>query len=295
MKVEPFGPLDPALYREIVRRALAEDMRWGDITTEATVDAEQRALGDVVAGAACVLAGLEVAIEAFSQLDPRVQVERHRVDGDRCVAGECVVRVSGFATALLTAERTALNFLQQMSGTATLTRKFVDLADGRTIVLDTRKTTPSLRALQKYAVRAGGGVNHRIALDDGILIKDNHSRLAGSIQKAVDRMRAAGQDMPIEVEVQSLAEVNEALAVGVDIVLVDNMSIDDVREAVRLTRGQAKVEVSGGVALDQLDEMASVGPEFVSVGALTHSAPAADFSFDLVPATPPDLSATTPA
>ena len=161
MKVEPFGPLDPALYREIVRRALAEDLRWGDITTDATVDAEQRAIGEIVAGTACVLAGLEVAIEAFSQLDPHVRVERHRVDGDRCGEGECVARVSGFATALLTAERTALNFVQRLSGTATLTRRFVDLADGRTIVLDTRKTTPTLRALQKYAVRVGGGVNHR--------------------------------------------------------------------------------------------------------------------------------------
>ena len=291
MKVEPFGPLDPGLYREIVRRALAEDLRWGDITTDATVDAEQRAIGEIVAGTPCVLAGLEVAIEAFSQLDPHVRVERHRVDGDRCGEGECVARLSGFATALLTAERTALNFVQRLSGTATLTRRFVDLADGRTIVLDTRKTTPTLRALQKYAVRVGGGVNHRTALDDGILIKDNHIHLAGSIQNAVERMRAAGHDMPIEVETQSLAEVKEALAVGVDIVLIDNMSLDDVREAVRLTRGQAKVEVSGGVTLEQLDEIASIGPEFVSAGALTHSAPATDFSFDLVLDPSPDLSA----
>ena len=285
MKVEPFGPLEPSLYREIVRRALAEDLRWGDITTDATVDAEQKAVGDVVAGSACVLAGLEVAIEAFSQLDPHVSVERYRSDGDRCAEGERVARLSGFAVALLTAERTALNFLQRMSGTATLTRRFVDVADGRTLVLDTRKTTPTLRALQKYAVRAGGGVNHRSALDDGILIKDNHIRLAGSIRDAVELMRSAGHEMPIEVEAQSLAEVKEALEVGVDIILVDNMSIADAREAVRLTRGRAKVEVSGSVTLDRLDEIASIGSEFVSAGVLTHSAPAADFSFDLMPDT----------
>ena len=293
MKVEAFGPLDPALYREIVRRALAEDLRWGDITTEATVSAEQRAIGDVVAGAPCVLAGLEVAIEAFTQLDPHVQVERRRTDGDRCEAGDCVARISGFARALLTGERTALNFLQRMSGTASLTRRFVDAASGRTIVLDTRKTTPTLRALQKYAVRAGGGVNHRMALDDGILVKDNHVRLAGSIGAAVDAMRVAGHDMPIEVEAQSLAEVREALAAGVDILLIDNMSLEDVRDAVQLTRGQAKVEVSGGVTLDQLEAIAAIGPEYVSVGALTHSAPAADFSLDLMPAPASDDTSRT--
>ena len=283
MKREPFGPLDPALYREIVRRALAEDLRWGDITTEATVPAEQRGVGRVVAGSDCVLAGLEVAVEAFTQLDPHVEVARHRTDGDQCGTGECVVELWGFAAALLTAERTALNFLQRMSGTATLTRRFVDATNGRTLVLDTRKTTPTLRALQKYAVRVGGGVNHRMALDDGILIKDNHVRLAGSIGEAVKRMRAAGHDMPIEVEAQSLDQVRDALEADADTVLIDNMTVDEVREAVRRARGRAKVEVSGCVSLDQLPAIVDIGPEFVSVGALTHSAPAVDFSFDVVP------------
>ena len=283
MKVEPFGPLDPSLYREIVRRALAEDMRWGDITTEATVPGELRAIGEVVAGTPCVVAGLEVAAEAFTQLDPHVEVVRPHQDGDSCVAGETVLRLNGFATALLTAERTALNFLQRMSGTATLTRRFVDMAHGRTIVLDTRKTTPTLRALEKYAVRAGGGVNHRMALDDGILIKDNHIRLVGSIREAVDRARKAGHDMPIEVEAQTLTEVNEALAAGADVVLADNLSVSDIQEAVRLSRGRAKVEVSGGVTLERLEALAAAEPEFVSVGALTHSAMAVDFSFDLRP------------
>lgn len=283
MKVEPFGPLDPALYREIVRRALAEDLRWGDITTEAAVPADVRAVGEVVCGSPCVLAGLDVAVEAFLQLDPRVVVERPLQDGDPCSPGETVLRLVGLGGALLTAERTALNFLQRMSGTATLTRQFVDVARGRTVILDTRKTTPTLRALEKYAVRAGGGVNHRLALDDGILIKDNHIQMAGSIRVAVERVRRAGHDMPIEVETQTLADVTEAVAAGVDVVLADNMDIGEIEETVRLTRGVAKVEVSGGVTLERLDQVAEAGPEYVSVGALTHSAPAVDFSFDLHP------------
>ena len=283
MKVEPFGPLDPALYRETVRRALAEDLRWGDITTDAAIPADARAVGEIVAGSPCVLAGLDVAIEVFRQLEPRLDVERPYQDGDQCAVGETVLRVTGLGRALLTAERTALNFLQRLSGTATLTRRFVDVARGRTTVLDTRKTTPTLRALEKYAVRAGGGVNHRMALDDGILIKDNHIRIAGSIRDAVERVRRAGHDMPIEVEAQSLADVAAAVAAGVDVVLADNMDTAAIQEAVRLTRGEAKVEVSGGITLERLDEVAALEPEYVSVGALTHSAPAIDFSFDLSP------------
>ena len=281
MKVEPFGPLDPALYREIVRRALAEDLRWGDITSDAVVPADMRAVGEVVVGTPCILAGLDVAIEAFTQLDPHLEVLRPHQDGDRCEIGVTVLRVTGFAIALLTAERTALNFLQRMSGTATETRRFVDAAAGRTVVLDTRKTTPTLRALEKYAVRAGGGVNHRMSLDDGILIKDNHIALVGSIRDAVDRMRDAEHEIPIEVEVQSLSDVDEAVAARADVVLADNMSTADIREVVRRTRGVAKVEVSGGITLERLDEIADVAPEYVSIGALTHSAPAVDFSFDV--------------
>ena len=281
MNVEPFAPLDPSLYREIVRRALAEDLRWGDITTDATVEKDDRATGEIVAGESCTLAGLDVAIEAFSQLDPRVDVTRHRSDGDSCASGDVVVRVAGFARALLTAERTALNFLQRMSGTATLTRRFVEVADGRTAILDTRKTTPTLRVLEKYAVRAGGGVNHRMSLDDGILIKDNHIRLAGSIRRAVERVRQAGHEMPVVVEAQSLDEVSEAVDNDVDVVLVDNLDADEIGHAVAVTRGRAKVEVSGGVTLDRIDGIAAFRPEYVSVGALTHSAPSVDFSFDL--------------
>ncbi len=283
MKVEPFGPLDPSVYREVVQRALAEDLRSGDVTTEATISPEQRAVGVVVVGSPCVIAGLDVAVETFQQLDPNVVVTRHQQDGERCCADDVVLHIVGAAGPLLTAERTALNFLQHMSGTATLTRRFVDMAAGRTLVLDTRKTTPMLRALEKYAVRAGGGVNHRMALDDGLLIKDNHIRLVGSVPEAVERVRHVTHDIPIEVEAQSLDEVREAIAANADVVLVDNLSIDGVREAVRLTRGRVKVEVSGGVTLDGLDDIAEAGPEFVSVGALTHSAPAVDFSFDVQP------------
>lgn len=283
MKPLPFGPLDPAHYREAVRRALAEDLGWGDITTEATVPADLQARGELVVRAPCVLAGLDVAAEAFRQLDPRASVVRHRRDGEQCQPGDCVAEVTGFATALLTAERTALNFLQQLSGIATLTRGFVDASGGMITVLDTRKTTPGLRLLEKYAVRAGGGVNHRVALDDGILIKDNHIRLAGGVREAVKRMRAAGHEMPIEVEAQSLADVGAALEAGANIILVDNMTIEDVRETVRRSRGRAKVEISGGVTLDRLPDLARTGAEYVSVGALTHSAPAADISFEIQP------------
>ena len=283
MKVEPFSPLDPSLYREIVRQALAEDMHWSDVTTDAAVSSKQRAIGEVVIKSAGVLAGIDVALEAFRQLDPHAEVTRLCEDGDRCEAGETVVRVTGFASALLTAERTALNFLQRMSGTATLTRRFVDATGGWATVLDTRKTIPTLRVLQKYAVRAGGGVNHRLALDDGLLIKDNHIRLAGSIRVAIERVRQAGHAMPVEAEAQSLDEVEAAVAAGADIILLDNLSTSAVRNAVQLVAGRAKIEVSGGVTLDRAAELATTGVEFISVGALTHSAPAVDFSFEIRP------------
>jgi nicotinate-nucleotide pyrophosphorylase (carboxylating) len=194
-----------------------------------------------------------------------------------------VATLAGTAASLLTAERTALNFLQHMSGIATLTRTFVDTAAGRITILDTRKTTPTLRILEKYAVRAGGGMNHRGGLDDGILIKDNHVRLAGGVSEAVRRMKAAGQEMPIEVEAQSLDEVDAAVAAGADIILLDNLSIADIRESVRRIAGRAKTEISGGVTLERLPELAATGADYVSIGALTHSAPAIDLSFELEP------------
>jgi nicotinate-nucleotide pyrophosphorylase (carboxylating) len=283
MKTVPFQPLDPALYREIVRRALAEDLGWGDVTTEATVPADLRARGIILSKCTCVIAGLDVAAEVFTQLDPGCIIDCKIKDGDRCRPGDVIADLRGQAAAMLTAERTALNFLQRLSGIATLTRRFVDASCGTITVLDTRKTTPTLRVLEKYAVRAGSGTNHRAGLDDGILIKDNHVRLAGGVREAVERMKGARLEMPIEVEAQSLAQVEEAAAAGVDVILVDNLPLEEIREAVKRVNGRAKIELSGGVTLDRLPGLATTGADYVSIGALTHSAPAADLSFELEP------------
>ena len=277
------APLDPADYRDLVRRALAEDLEGGDLTSEATVLPGQRARGDLCARQECVLAGIEVAAEVFRQRDPEVVVNRRRRDGEACAAGEVVATVEGLAAALLSAERTALNFLQRLSGIATGARRYVAAAGGRTTVLDTRKTTPTLRALEKYAARAGGATNHRFGLGDGLLIKDNHVRLAGSIGTAVARARAAGRGLPVEVEAQSLAEVDEALAAGADVVLIDNLSNEQTGEALARCRGRARTEVSGGVTLARLPVLAGLSPTSVSVGALTHSAAAVDISFEMAP------------
>jgi nicotinate-nucleotide pyrophosphorylase (carboxylating) len=283
MKTVPFQALDPALYRETVRRALAEDLGWGDVTTEATVPADLKARGIILVKSPCVLAGLDVAAETFRQLDPGCSFARTRQDGDGCGPGDVIAEVAGLAAPMLTAERTALNFLQRLSGIATMTRRYVDATGGRITILDTRKTTPTLRALEKYAVRAGGGTNHRAGLDDGVLIKDNHVRLAGGVVEAVRRMKAAKPEMPIEVEAQSLAQVDEALQAGADIILADNLSTDEIREAVRRTNGRAQVEVSGGVTLERIPELAATGADYVSIGALTHSVYAVDISFELEP------------
>jgi nicotinate-nucleotide pyrophosphorylase (carboxylating) len=277
------APLPPAEYQELVRQALAEDVGRGDVTTGATVARDQRATAVLLAKSPCVLAGLDVFCEAFRQCDPDVEIRRLRCDGDRVEPGTVVAEVRGGAAALLTAERTALNFIQRMTGTATLARQFAEAAGGRIRVLDTRKTTPLLRALEKYAVRAGGATNHRMRLDDGVLIKDNHIRLAGGVEAAVTRTRASQPGMPIEVEAQSLAQVDDALRAGADIVLLDNLSTPDIVEAVRRCAGRAKTEISGGVTLARMPELAGTGADFVSVGALTHSAPAADLSLEIEP------------
>jgi len=283
VKPVPFEPLDPGVYRELVRRALAEDFGWGDVTTEGTIDRDQKARAVILAKTRCVIAGLDIAAEAFRQLDPTVAVTIHHGDGELVESSTEVAEFRGHASALLTAERTALNFLQRLSGIATLTRQFVDAAGGRIIILDTRKTTPLLRALEKYAVRAGGGTNHRGGLDEGILIKDNHIRLASGVANAVTRMRKANREMPTEVEAQSLEQVDEALSAGADIIMLDNLSTPDIVEAVRRCRGRAKTEISGGVTLQRMPELASTGADYVSIGGLTHSAPAADLSFEIEP------------
>jgi len=243
-------PLPVDEYRDLVARALAEDIGTGDVTSEAAVSATERARGIILAKSSLILAGID--IEAI-----------------------------GSARALLTAERTALNFLQRLSGIATDARRYVDAAAGNIVVLDTRKTTPTFRVLEKYAVRCGGATNHRYRLDDGMLIKDNHKRLAGGIDAVLSRVRAAAVKLPIEVEVETLEELDQALNAGADRILVDNFSPDDLREAVSRCRGRAVVEVSGGVTLDRIPEIAASGADFVSVGALTHSVHAADLSFEL--------------
>lgn len=280
----PLEPLAPEAYRDLVRRALAEDVGAGDITTRATVEPTQRARAVLLAKSRCVLAGLDVAFEAFRQLDPSVEVDVWRRDGELCEPGTEVAEVRGRADALLTAERVALNYLQRMTGTATMARTFVDAAAGRIVVLDTRKTTPLMRELEKYAVRAGGATNHRIGLYDAILIKDNHIRLAGGVEAAVRRTRALSPGLPVEIEAQSLAQVDDALAVGAELILLDNLSLADLTEAVRRCAGRARTEISGGVNLARMPELAATGADFVSVGALTHSAPAADISFEIEPA-----------
>jgi len=279
--VMTIAPLRIEAYRELVRHALAEDIGGGDVTTAATVDVRQQARAELVAKSACVLAGLDVFCEALRQCDPGVEITRLACDGDACAPGTVVATVRGQAAALLTGERTALNFIQRLSGTATLARQFVDAAAGRIVVLDTRKTTPLFRELEKYAVRAGGATNHRMRLDDGVLIKDNHIRLAGGVEAAVSRTRASQPGMRIEVEAQSLGQVDDALRAGADIVLLDNLTTSDIVEAVRRCRGRAKTEISGGVTLARLPELAATGADYVSVGALTHSAAAADLSFEI--------------
>ncbi|HZT77067.1 MAG TPA: carboxylating nicotinate-nucleotide diphosphorylase [Vicinamibacterales bacterium] len=273
--------LDPSAYQDIVREALEEDVGAGDITTNATVDASLAARGVFLAKADCVVCGLGVALEAFRQLDPAVRASIALPDGSRGRAGDAIASVTGSARALLVGERTALNFLQRLSGIATITRRFVDAAAGRITILDTRKTTPLLRVLEKYAVRVGGGTNHRVGLYDAVLIKDNHIDLAGGVRPAVERMRRARPDLPIEIEARTLAEVDEALAAGAGTILVDNMTTADICAAVGRAKGRAKIEISGGVTLDRTPELAATGADFVSVGALTHSAPAVDISFEI--------------
>jgi nicotinate-nucleotide pyrophosphorylase (carboxylating) len=280
MRIEPLNSSD---YRDVVRRALEEDVRDGDITTNATVTAAQRARGVFLVKAACVLAGLDVAFEAFRQLDPDIRTTSNKHDGDACRAGDIVAEADGSARALLVGERTALNFLQRLSGIATRARRYVDASGGRITILDTRKTTPGLRTLEKYAVRAGGATNHRVGLFDAILIKENHIHLAGGVQRAIELCRASNPGVPVEVEAETLAEVDQALAARAEMILLDNMSTADIRDAVERAKGRAKIEISGGVTLERIPELAATGAEFVSAGALTHSAPAVDISFEIEP------------
>jgi len=275
----------PSTLDDLIRRALAEDIGAGDVTTRATIHPDVRGRGVLVAKASMVVAGLDVARAVFAQVTGATGVVFTPLvaDGDRVGPGDVLARIEGPAAALLTAERTALNLLQRLSGIATSTRAYVEAAAGRITILDTRKTTPTLRTLEKYAVRVGGGTNHRFGLFDLILIKDNHVRLAGGIAQAIAKARAASPGLPVEVEAQTVAEAAEAAEAGADIILLDNLSTAEIRRAVAIVAGRAKTEVSGGVTLDRIPELARTGADFVSVGALTHSVHAADISLEIEP------------
>jgi len=274
--------------REIVAHALAEDCGTGDVTTKALFPANVPASGTILAEEpeGLIVAGLAVAVEVFSQVDTSLECTPHFADGDRIPAGGTVLTVTGDGRSMLQGERVALNFLQRLSGIATLTAKFCDAVKGfKTRIVDTRKTTPGLRALEKWAVTLGGGWNHRQSLADGILIKDNHLALAGGDVARACRLarERAPHSLKIEVEVQSLDAVKAALDGGADIILLDNMSVPTICRAIELIKGRATIEVSGGVTLGHVREIAAAGADLISVGALTHSAPAARFSMDIVP------------
>ena len=273
---------------DLIRRALAEDVGPGDITTSAIVPQGTQGRGVLLAKSAMVVAGLDLARAVFDLVAAPASSHFTAIvkDGDEVDAGTKLATVEGPAAALLTAERTALNLLQRLSGIATATRAYVNASEGRITILDTRKTTPTLRAIEKYAVRIGGGTNHRFGLFDMILIKDNHVRLAGGVKKAIDAARGAGPAMRVEVEAHSVAEAVEAADAGADIILLDNLSTPDVVTAVRAIDGRAKTEISGGVTLDRIPELAATGADFVSVGALTHSVRAADISLEIEPVAP---------
>ena len=279
-------PLPALLYEPIVRAALLEDLGLGgDLTSEATLRAGTRATGTLVVREPGVLAGIDIACAAFRLLDPDAHFERNTIDGQRLVAGGTIVTIACEARALLGAERVALNLLSHLSGIATATSRYVAAVGGaHPAIAETRKTLPGLRALQKYAVRAGGGANHRLRLDDAILIKDNHIALAGGIDAALSTARdRAGHLVKIEIEVDTLEQLDAVLARAqtADVVLLDNFSLDDAREAVRRVAGRLIVEASGGIGLDDVPELARTGVDVISVGALTHSVVALDIALDI--------------
>lgn len=276
--------LDPRLISELVARALAEDVGSGDVTTEATVPADARGRATITQKAPGVVFGLDVAAEAFRQTDPEVEIERPVAEGAWNEPGTVVMRLTGRAGAILTAERTALNFMQRLSGIATLTARYVRAVEGTGArILDTRKTTPGLRALEKAAVVAGGGVSHRFGLYDMVLIKENHIAAAGGIGPAVRAARERAPGLPLEVECRTAEEVREALEAGAPRLLLDNMTPGQIAAIVAEVSGRAELEASGGIHLDTVRSVAETGVDFISVGALTHSAPALDLSLILEP------------
>lgn len=267
----------------LIEAALAEDVGDGDVTTNNTIPAEAVLRGLFLAKADGIVAGMGVVVRVYARVDPRVRLAIYIGDGQRVRRGDIIAEVEGPGRALLTGERVALNFLQRMSGIATATRRYVDAVAGtRAVILDTRKTVPGLRLLDKWAVRLGGGSNHRIGLYDMALIKDNHIAAVGSVTEAVNRIRAGDdRNRPIEVEVTSVDQLREALALPIDRILLDNMNNSQMAEAVRIARGKVPLEASGGVNLDTVAAIAATGVDFISVGALTHSVKALDISLDI--------------
>ncbi len=269
---------------DLIKRCLEEDIGYGDITTMSLIPADQFSVGQFYAKDSGIIAGIEVSRAVFQHLDPEIIIETIKKDGDPVNPGDIIAIVRGRSRALLTGERTALNFLQRLSGIASHTHNMVELIKySKAELLDTRKTTPGLRVLEKYAVSVGGARNHRFGLYDGVMIKDNHIKAAGGIQKAVSLARKrVPHTVKIEVEVESLEQLQEALEAKADIIMLDNMDIVTMKEAVVLVNGQALLEASGGIKAAALAEVAKTGVDFISMGALTHSAISLDISFDLV-------------
>lgn len=275
-------PLDAGRLQALVHGALDEDGAWDDVTTRSTVAADRWSEASIVARAPGVTCGAVLAVTAMRLLDPSIVVDVRKPDGSRVARGDVVLAVHGPARGILSAERVALNYMQRLSGIATLTEKYVDAIRGtRARILDTRKTTPGLRLLEKYAVRCGGGQNHRLGLADAILIKDNHLlAVGGDVERAVSLCRAASPGMRIEVECDAFEQVERAVEAGADMILLDNMSIALLRRCVDGVAGRAILEASGGVTLDTVRAIAETGVDYISVGALTHSAPALDLALD---------------
>lgn len=279
--------LNRTTLHNLCRAALAEDIGSGDATTRSLIPEDLEATAWILAREDCVCAGLPVADVLFSELDPAAVLEALVAEGQRCSAGQRLARIDAKARALLTGERTALNFVQRLCGIATVTRRYVDaVGEHKTRILDTRKTTPGLRFLEKYAVTMGGGQNHRFGLYDRIMVKDNHRELVMSagpdpIGRAVKACRDSCPTLEVEVEADTLEEVEAALNAGADYILLDNMSTEEMAAAVELVGGQALLEASGGITLERIPEIAALGIDFISIGALTHSAPAIDISMDI--------------
>lgn len=269
---------------ELIKNALAEDIGHGDITTNSLISDDEIMTGTFIAKADGVIAGLDVAKAVFAYLQPDIEFIPGKKDGDNIQKGEVIATVKGRARTLLTGERLALNFMQRLSGIATKTRKMVELIKyQKAEIVDTRKTTPGLRVLEKYAVRMGGARNHRFGLYDGVMIKDNHIAAVGGIQKAVSAVRSkVPHTIKIEVEVENLEQLNEALEAQVDIIMLDNMDIETMKQAVAIASGKVLLEASGGINEETIVEVAKTGVDFISIGALTHSAPALDISFKIV-------------